>query len=385
MLVIGNMYNKSNQLKQCNDVEHNPGPPVYPCITKVIKGTFHQGHQQFSADSAGKQCVPNAAAALLYAHIVNTMQWEPSDMDRILINGDYLYKCLTADFTIKPYLYVNQVPQYINLFNEHFKIKPHSSTIGTMQLHEDMPPNTYYKDVLGQIIQHDGCIIIISTYASAIIPYNNALYYFDSHSRNAQGCPCPEGTSILLKFDEIEELCKYIASCADLLSAIMFEVTFFKISIVSQKTFRLGAKRNMLLPVNPPAHIQPVILPQNMHQHTKSYKSHKVVMVHFNKGDTSFSLQTMDKQWLPCSIMALLYAYMYFPLQWEQKHMHQILLEGNRFYAQMKPLLGEQQLQVDNLNPYIHAFQNYFRMDMVFSTKCFLQLCNVQPDRKSVV
>ena len=52
------------------------------------------------------------------------------------------------------------------------------------------------------------------------------IYIFDSHSRNNCGMPCANGTSILMKFDDIVNAVSYICELAHALSASLFHWTF---------------------------------------------------------------------------------------------------------------------------------------------------------------
>lgn len=78
-------------LKLCNDIETNPGPALQQnqiVISDVTQGSFHQGNEKFSVTSVGKQCVANAAVALMFSVILSPEHWQSQDLDNILNEGD---------------------------------------------------------------------------------------------------------------------------------------------------------------------------------------------------------------------------------------------------------------------------------------------------------
>ena len=64
---------------------------------------------------------------------------------------------------------------------------------------------------------HDKCVdkgagflMFISDFTTAVTPYLNSYYLFDSHSRNGQGSMIPQGKSVLLKFAGLQDIEKYL-------------------------------------------------------------------------------------------------------------------------------------------------------------------------------
>ena len=63
--------------------------------------------------------------------------------------------------------------------------------------------------------------------AIAIFSVNTtSIYIFDSHSQNNYGMPCANGTSVLMKFDNIVNAVSYICELAHALSVSLFDWTF---------------------------------------------------------------------------------------------------------------------------------------------------------------
>ena len=66
---------------------------------------------------------------------------------------------------------------------------------------------------------------------------------FDSHSRNSSGMVDPNGSSVLLQFNEIIQLEKYVWQLTQNFHQNLFSMTFVDITIISKKALDLGIKR----------------------------------------------------------------------------------------------------------------------------------------------
>ena len=74
-------------------------------------------------------------------------------------------------------------------------------------------------------------LMIIGGVTLALFKRNNDFYIFDSHSRDEQGLPVPEGMSCLIEFPDIFELEKYIIVCYLELRSI--ESQYFQIQTIA--------------------------------------------------------------------------------------------------------------------------------------------------------
>ena len=63
-------------------------------------------------------------------------------------------------------------------------------------------------------------------FSIAIIWWNNSLFVFDSHSRNADGCHDPNGKAILLEFRLVSSLNSYIKSFFENSTSISLETQY---------------------------------------------------------------------------------------------------------------------------------------------------------------
>ena len=57
-----------------------------------VCGSIHQGHEQFSIHSRGKQCSFMSLSALLTArNIPDLLDWNSTTIDNVLMQGDNMY------------------------------------------------------------------------------------------------------------------------------------------------------------------------------------------------------------------------------------------------------------------------------------------------------
>ena len=84
-------------------------------FVQIVKRSFHQGNTSiFSANSVGKQCVPNCAIAALYTSIVPLYKWTSDILDNILKCGDKLYNDINSG---NDFLQVHEIGKEITMYN----------------------------------------------------------------------------------------------------------------------------------------------------------------------------------------------------------------------------------------------------------------------------
>ena len=77
----------------------------------------------------------------------------------------------------------------------------------------------------------NGSIFFIACVCIAIVPYENCVYLFDSHSRNSFGVSTANGFSTCMKFPNYESVALYIYSLFVNSSQVEFENQFIKCNI----------------------------------------------------------------------------------------------------------------------------------------------------------
>ncbi len=86
-------------------------------VQTICRGSFNQGNLSiFPGDTAGKQCIANVFSTGVYASCVqNPKLWKQSDLDGILLQGDYLYNQVCKK---NSYLLPSDIPECIQVFGE---------------------------------------------------------------------------------------------------------------------------------------------------------------------------------------------------------------------------------------------------------------------------
>ena len=79
-----------DKLLQDGGIETNPGPTY--STERVVQGSFHQGNREFFGETAGIQCACNSLYALCWVQIKQIFHWGKSDLDHILVEGDFYTK-----------------------------------------------------------------------------------------------------------------------------------------------------------------------------------------------------------------------------------------------------------------------------------------------------
>ena len=80
-----------SSLKLSRNVEINLGPHK---IIKLVQGSFNQGTLALFEENGGKQCACSVLFSLFWSVVCDICYCKSVDLDRILIEGDKLYKSL---------------------------------------------------------------------------------------------------------------------------------------------------------------------------------------------------------------------------------------------------------------------------------------------------
>jgi len=89
-------------------------------------------------------------------------------------------------------------------------------------------------------------IMTLDCYSSGIFYREGRYYFFDTHSRDAKGLPCPAntGTAVLLTFTSIDNLYAYLLQLIGHLKAKVYELTQVRVKTVQKKTMQTAITRN---------------------------------------------------------------------------------------------------------------------------------------------
>ena len=87
---------------------------------------------------------------------------------------------------------------------------------------------SHYYDIhtalLNVFSNYSYTILILEGYMMALMKQADFFYLFDSHARDSNGMPDPNGTAVVMKFANILELEQYLYSLSMTLHANLFEI-----------------------------------------------------------------------------------------------------------------------------------------------------------------
>ena len=183
-----------------NDIETNPGP----LFSSIVQGSFNQACVKYG-EAAGSQCAAIALFALCFPQNFSPFSWTTSVIDVVLGKGTELYCSLQTlrflEVTDLPSLvYANSTVYHTTFSYSHQSWLTHES-VDTF--------NTLLSHSLSQsknVLLWDGHITL------ALMKTNDAVFLFDSHSRDKQGRIADAGLSSLLQFPSVENVGHYVSS-----------------------------------------------------------------------------------------------------------------------------------------------------------------------------
>ena len=186
-------------LRISGDIEINPGPTY--AIDKCVQGSYHQGDQRFG-ETAGTQCACNSLFALLWSKVKQVYTWNRTDLDKILVEGDLLYKSLnTLDL-----LSVDDLPRTVQVSGNEIAVEFLHLETNIASLREMDP---FLRSIV-PVNTEVSFLLFMGSNTTALVTYGSSVYLFDSHSRDERGLTVADGTSVLLKFKNLLEVEKYM-------------------------------------------------------------------------------------------------------------------------------------------------------------------------------
>lgn len=84
--------------------------------------------------------------------------------------------------------------------------------------------STIHSALLNTFMSHSYAILILEGYIMAIIKQSNYFYVFDSHARDFNGMPDPNGTAVVIKFTNVLDLEQFLYSLSTKLRVSLFEI-----------------------------------------------------------------------------------------------------------------------------------------------------------------
>ena len=198
----------------CEGVESNSGPRNYT-IKKTIQASHHQGHVRYGR-SAGMQCTSNAYLAIIFSTIMDINTWKPIDLNYILEQGDRFFKDVGANQALE----VDELPLNISIEDVHISAK---MLVCESNLFVERNDFFAYFRKYTESERGNGGNFACAGFSIAIIWWNNSLFVFDSHGRNADDSNVK---AILLEFHLVSSLNSYIKCFFENCTSISLETQY---------------------------------------------------------------------------------------------------------------------------------------------------------------
>ena len=215
---------------------NDPGSTTYS-IVKSVQGDFNQADAKFGA-SAETQCAINSLVAICFSNVNKISTWNNVHINFVLENGDSVYK----DDGYIGYINFQQLPEKLVLQGIEFSVikllHNESETTREFELHDDnnISSKVFWETTfLENLNKSDGAILVMNSSMFMIKKCSSFFYLFDSHSRGAQGLQCNSGTSIVLKFRNVNEIKNYLQHIHLTVfqkTKLWFQLQFFKCTCI---------------------------------------------------------------------------------------------------------------------------------------------------------
>lgn len=197
-------------------------------IIKCTKGSFHQGHEKFSY-TRGIQCTCISLYASLFSFFKHVSRWTKNDINCVLEKGDNLYKLQNTT----QFLTCTELPRTVSLEGVNMDVNFDHNCFGFFVTSSATSINELISNLRSNLNNKTRIIFIINGVAVSILKCNRHYYIIDSHSRDANGRPCPDGTAVVLKFINLFEVAKYISKVYhnNSINPTQYDIQFISISV----------------------------------------------------------------------------------------------------------------------------------------------------------
>ena len=154
--------------------------------------------------------------------------WTTETMDHILYEGDKLYRAIDTEQQL---LLPSDLPACVTVNNRVCHITTGKEAFGSFV--QDITETKIILSALCTLSQKTTTSALLclgdktGSSAIAVLTNNTSLFIFDSHSIDDSGMPCPNGTAVVIKFENIDDTVSYICQLAYELSACLFHLTFW--------------------------------------------------------------------------------------------------------------------------------------------------------------
>ena len=192
-------------------LSHIDKPDTY----KVIPGTLHQGDTRFQYP--GIQCAYISLIALIRMSSKDPQSWTSRHIDSCIIDGNTMFMEHCETLKIQPkMLMANELPHLIKFSNKSFVCNQSENDIEVGLLKpntgsaDECVPKSINEALSERLSNSQTCLLFCGGLTIAVAKFESHLYAFDPHSRGKDGLLNPVGTAVMMVFDHLNDLVRYI-------------------------------------------------------------------------------------------------------------------------------------------------------------------------------
>ena len=338
--------------------------PRLTASMKVLLGSYSQSNERFSDLSRGRQCVPCCLIFLICLSKSNHAGWEWEELNNIIDNGDNLYTIVSAlNKRTSDFLMPIELPSTICLHDQFYSIKFLNNPFGIISSTESggigSPLKIGLMDAFGQ---SKICILILNEYAIAVAKVAaNKFVLFDAHSRNKNGLPDSEGTSILMEFSSIDTLHKHIMKLSHALNVLdqQYEVIPITVCVIN-KMSALKVKSHVAFIDSPAMSQVPVVQADHSDMSGLSSVTDSLSVTNLDCHSVFNCLMLMVKMHIMKNMTAA----------WNKNCLNEILMSGAKLHSEMSTSEGG--VKPADLPTPIFCDGKYFHINSLPSVHGFL-------------
>ena len=178
-------------------------------IQKVVQASFSQGHPKFGS-TRGIQCTCISLFSICFSIFKTVSRWNRHDIEYVIEKGDALYKMQNTNQLLS----YTQLPRVVQV--EHLLV-PVNFLEDCYGIWNDSQQQNIIN-VTRQILNSYNCtglLFLTEGVCVSVIPSKCGYFVVDSHSRNSSGKADLRGSAILLRFQSVVDLSKYIIDTYD--------------------------------------------------------------------------------------------------------------------------------------------------------------------------
>ena len=189
---------------------------------RSLFASFHQGSPSLFGNNAGFQCTAVALAAIVLASLQPANEWHSSDLNEIMYFGNSLFSSIIREHynNVPLYLMPSDLPREVTYRSHAMQISYLIDCYhGVVNSNGDAQSNPFLAVSLEEGLRsvfssHDFALLTFGELTVAMLHDRvyNTYHVYDSHSHDALGYVCPDGTAVLLSFSTFAELCMYLQS-----------------------------------------------------------------------------------------------------------------------------------------------------------------------------